>query len=100
MTFTDEEMKILEDVPAGKRQELLQFANFLNETHQKAINSGMKKRDRPRLVGVLKGQVWISDDFNDPMDFVSEDEMRLLDAMRTQKKSQEEEKNALQEAAV
>ena len=100
MTFTDEELKILEDVPAGKKQELIQFAQFLNETHQKAINSGMKKRERPRLLGVLKGQVWMSDDFNDPMDFVSEDEMRVLEAMRTQKESQEEEKLTLQEEAV
>ena len=82
MTFTAEEMKILEDVPAGKKQELIQFAQFLNETHKKAIDSGMKKRDRPRLLGVLKGQIWMSDDFNDPMDFVSEDEMRVLEAMR------------------
>jgi hypothetical protein len=42
----------------------------------------------------------MSDDFNDPMDFVSEDEMRVLEAMRTQKESHEEEKLTLQEAAV
>ena len=100
MTFTNDELKILEDVPAGKKQELIQFAEFLRETHEKAISSGMNKRERPRLLGVLKGQVWISDDFNDPMDFVSEDEVRVLEAMRTQKKSQEEEKHTLQEAVV
>lgn len=100
MTFTPEEMKILEDVPAGKKQELIQFAEFLRDAHQKALSEGRKKRDRPRLLGVLKGQIWMSDDFNDPMDFVSEDEMRVLEAMRTQKESQKEEKLALQEAAV
>ncbi len=85
MILRDEDLKILREVPAENWHILMHLANYLAEEHRKVIQSG-KKRDKPRLLGALEGQVWISDDFNDPMDFVSEDEMRVLEAMRTQKK--------------
>ena len=99
MTFTAEELKILESIPAGKKRELLQFAKFLKEEHLQAKDAPKKKRERPRLVGVLEGKVWMSEDFNDPLEFVSSDEMRVLEAMRANKK-EHEEKPDLQEVAV
>ncbi|MBQ7578141.1 MAG: DUF2281 domain-containing protein [Synergistaceae bacterium] len=83
LTFNDEELKILADVPAGKIPELLDFARFLRESHDRSTQN---KRTKPRLVGALEGKVWMSDDFNDPMDFVSDEEMRVLEAMRSRKK--------------
>ena len=80
MTFTPEEMKILEDVPAGKKQELIQFAQFLIDSQ-----SGHAKDERVKPVrqgGWVKGEIWMSEDFNDPLEFVSDSEMRVLDAMR------------------
>ena len=94
MKFTEDELAILESIPAGRKQELLQFAQFLKETHEKVVNTPKKKREKPRLVGALEGKVWMSDDFNDPLEFVSPDEMRVLDAMRATKRPE------LQEAAV
>ena len=98
MKFTDEELAVLEGIPAGKKQELLNFAQFLQDMHNKAKNTPKKKRDRPRLVGALEGKIWMSDDFNDPLEFVSPDEMRVLEAMREAKKQAPQEKEL--EAAV
>ena len=98
MTFTAEEQAILESIPAGKKQELLTFAQFLKELHEKAKNTPKKKRERPRLVGALEGEIWMSDDFNDPLEIVSPDEMKVLEAMREAKKKAPHEKEL--EAAV
>ncbi len=94
MKFTTEELAILEGIPAGKKQELLNFAQFLKEMHDKAKNTPKQKRERPRLVGALEGKIWMSDDFNDPLEFVAKDEMRVLEAVREIRKPE------LQEAAV
>lgn len=56
MKFTAEELAILESIPAGKKQELLTFAQFLRELHEKAKNTPKQKRERPRLVGALEGK--------------------------------------------
>ncbi len=99
MTFTEDEQKILESIPAGKKQDLLRFAKFLKDEHAKVKDAPKKKRDRPRLVGVLEGKVWMSEDFNDPLEFVSSSEMRVLEAMRTPAKDYDK-KPELQEVAV
>ena len=98
MILCEEDLKVLEEVPAGKWHEVMDFARSLTEEHKQKISSG-KKREKPRLWGALEGQVWMSDDFNDPMDFVSPEEMRVLEAMRSQKKT-EPNKPKEQEAAV
>lgn len=67
MKFTNEELAILEGIPAGKKQELLNFAQFLKQLHDKAKSTPKQKRERPRLVGALEGKIWMSDDFNDPL---------------------------------
>lgn len=95
MTLKEEILHCIDDVPERSMPLLLQFVRFLRESP--AVTEQLKekkKRDRPRLLGVLKGQVWMSDDFNDPMDFVSEDEQRVLEAMR------EVKRKVVQEAVV
>ncbi len=87
MILREEDLKVLSEVPAGKWHEVMDFARYLTEEHKKIISSG-KKREKPRLWGALEGQVWMSDDFNDPMDFVSPEEMRVLEAMREAKKAE------------
>ena len=85
MILRDEDLKVLREVPADSWHILMNLAQHLAEEHRKVIRS-KKKRDKPRLWGALEGKVWISDDFNDPMDFVSREEQQVLEAMRTQKK--------------
>ena len=94
MILRDEDLKILREVPADSWHILMNLAQHLAEEHRKVISS-KKKRDKPRLWGALEGQVWVSDDFNDPMDFVSEKEQQVLEAMRTQKKESVQQQEAV-----
>ncbi|MBQ9574040.1 MAG: DUF2281 domain-containing protein, partial [Synergistaceae bacterium] len=87
MTLREEILHSIDDVPESSLQLLLQFVRFLRECPVVTAKKEKKKRDRPRLLGVLEGKVWMSDDFNDPMDFVSPEEAKVLEAMRTAKKS-------------
>ena len=87
MIINGEDLKVLENVPAGKWHEVMELAHRLAEENRKIINSG-KTRDKPRLWGVLEGKVWMSDDFNDPMDFISPEEAKVLEAMRSRKKKE------------
>ncbi|MBQ2617393.1 MAG: DUF2281 domain-containing protein [Synergistaceae bacterium] len=96
MTIRQEILHYIDEVPENSLQLLLQFVRFLRESPAVPAKREKKKRDRPRLLGVLEGQVWISDDFNDPMDFVSPEEQKVLEAMRAAKKAEAQ----LQEAAV
>lgn len=51
----------------------------------------LKDQGKPvRQGGWVKGEIYISDDFNDPMDFVSEEEARLLEAFRASNKAEKE----------
>ena len=74
MKFTEDELAILESIPAGRKQELLQFAEFL--AGKKNPEGATEKKTR-RSGGWVKGKIWMSDDFNDPLEFVSPDEMRV-----------------------
>ena len=99
MTLREEILHDIEDVPENSLQLLLQFVRFLRESRAVPVKREKKKRDKPRLLGVLEGQVWMSDDFDDPLEFVSPEEMKVLEAMREAKKS-EANKTEEQEAAV
>lgn len=55
-----------------------------------------KKREKPRLLGALEGKIMISEDFKDELEYVSENEMKVLEDMRTKKNSE----TTMQEKAV
>ena len=94
MKFTDEELAILEAIPAGKKKELLQFAQFLAEDAGSSDSEADTETKVYRKGGWVKGKIWMSDDFNDPLEFVAKDEMRVLEAVREIRKPE------IQEAAV
>ena len=95
MTLREEALKAVEDVPECKLPELIQFANFLKIS----LATSEKKENKPlRHGGWVKGEIFMAEDFNDPLEFVSEDEMKMLKAMRAQKNVKLHEE--LQEAAV
>ena len=98
MNLQEEALKAVKDVPIGSLPELIKFARFLKTSHQEAIDKRMAVKDKKpvRQGGWVKGEIWMSDDFNDPLEFVSEDEMLVLEAMRAHKLEQSE----IQEAAV
>ena len=78
MTLREEILHDIESVPESSLQLLLQFVRFLRESPVVPAKRERKKRDRPRLLGVLEGQVWMSDDFNEPMELVPQSELRAL----------------------
>ena len=91
MILREEDLKVLEGVPAGKWHEVIDFARFLAGCSEDELNT----EEKPCRHGEwVKGEIWMSDDFNDPLEFVSPEEMRVLETMRENKKSD------LQEAAV
>ena len=94
MKFTEEEQAVLEGIPAGKKQELLNFAQFLSEAEHSSDDDSEAAAKIYRKGGWVKGQIWMSEDFNDSLEFVSDKEMRVLEAVRESKRPE------LQEAAV
>ena len=91
MILREEDLKVLEEVPAGKWHEVMDFARFLAGRSENDLNTEKKSYRHGEWV---KGEIWISDDFNDPVEFVSPEEMRVLETMRKNKKDD------LQEAVV
>ena len=94
MTLREEASIMLEQVPEYKMSELIHFMSFLAEC---PVNLGRqeKPKGKPRnLLGILKGKVWMSDDFNDKLEYVSPEEMKILEECRAEKKA------ALQEATA
>lgn len=51
----------IQELPPQQQQQVLDYVEFLVEKYVKG-NS-----DKPRIAGLHKGRVWISDDFNDPI---------------------------------
>ena len=91
MILSEEDLKVLEGVPAGKWHEVMDFARYLIASSEKE-KIPEAKQDKPyRSGGWVEGEIWMSDDFNDPMDFVSDDEMRVLGAMRDSKREKMQE---------
>ena len=74
MTLKEEALKALENVPIGSLPELIKFARFLRSSHQEEIETWKAKKNKKpvRHGGWVKGEVWMSDDFNDSLEFVSE----------------------------
>ena len=88
MILREKDLKELEKVPAGKWHEVMEFARFLTDV----AKSEREREKKPLRHGEwVEGEIWISDDFNDPMEFVSPEEMKVLDAMRESKKQELQE---------
>ena len=58
MSFS-ELARVIENLPDNLQKEVLDFASFLYEKQPKVKNS--------RVAGLHEGQVWMSDDFDDPL---------------------------------
>ncbi len=95
MTLREEALKAVEEVPEYKLEALIQFARFLKEADLTVGVPESKPNSKPyRKGGWVKGEIWMSDDFDDQFEFVSREEMRMIEALRESRKME------LQEAAV
>lgn len=59
MTLQDQIVDAVHTLPEDKLPEPFHFIKILQGTYVKPL----------RQEGILKGQVWMSDDFNEPLDF-------------------------------
>jgi len=61
-------VKIFDELPVELVNEVLDFAEFLRE---KEIKNRAEEGKNERIAGLNKGEIWMSDDFNDelPDDF-------------------------------
>ncbi len=82
MTLREEILEIVKGLPEDKLNAAIYYARYLTDQHKE----GAEDVKPVRQGGWVKGEIWMSDDFNEPMDFVSEDEARVLEVMRENKK--------------
>jgi hypothetical protein len=53
----------LQDLPETQQQQILDYIEFLAQKYPKP----QPRSSKPRVAGLHRGKVWISDDFNDPL---------------------------------
>ena len=53
----------LQDLPETQQQQILDYIEFLAQKYPKP----QPRSQKPRVAGLHRGKVWISDDFNDPL---------------------------------
>ena len=95
MTLREEAVYALDNVPDYKLYELIHYMRFLAEC---PVTLGMpeKPRGRPRdLCGILKGKIWVADDFDESMELVTESELRALREKANQKATENQETDML-----
>lgn len=56
----------IKDLPPEKQQEILDFAEFISHKYHQDKEKESKPK-KQRTLGLHKGKVWMSDDFNDPL---------------------------------
>jgi hypothetical protein len=63
MTIKEE---IVSELTSAPEKLLVEVLSFIRNTKSKSIQSS-KPTDFHRVAGLHEGQIWISDDFNDPL---------------------------------
>ena len=69
--FLDEEvLKVFASMPDALKLEVLHYAEYLISKHLQnpEISSQLEKPKKKRQAGSLKGKIWMSDDFDDPIE--------------------------------
>lgn len=63
---TSELISKLQNLPVEQQQQVLDFIDFL--THKYISTSDKyQKKTRQRVLGLYENQIWMSDDFNEPL---------------------------------
>ena len=60
MTLKQQAFQVVQVLPDNKLKTLIEFAHFL----AKAPEAEIKSTHQVRKPGILKGQIWMADDFN------------------------------------
>lgn len=65
VTDFEKVVEIIKDLPANQIAEVANFAEFLQAKYKKQIRA--IENDKPRILGLNRGQIWMSEDFADPL---------------------------------
>lgn len=66
--ITEAVLAKLQDLPLEQQQQVLDFVEFISEKYIES-RSSEEKSPKKRIAGLHKGKIWISDDFNEPLEF-------------------------------
>lgn len=71
LTTDTEILQIVSQMPENLKQELLHYAKYLMENYSENINDASSEIEKPKKrngFGILKGKIWMSDDFDEPLE--------------------------------
>lgn len=60
------------NLPSDKQSEVIDFIEFLESKTKKSSEVESQDSESRRLYGVLDGKVWMSDDFDEPLEEFAE----------------------------
>jgi hypothetical protein len=74
IALDEEVLKVFASMPYSLKLEVLHYAEYLITKHSdnSEISSQLEKPKKKRQAGVLKGKVWMSDDFDEPLEEMKE----------------------------
>ena len=80
--------EMFDALPSETQAEVIDFVEYKLQKQQKQAK---KRNDKPRIAGLNRGQIWMSEDFNDPMpdEFWGFDED--IDPIKRQPKTESEQ---------
>lgn len=63
---TSELISKLQNLPVEQQQQVLDFIDFLADKYVQNSNKS-QEQTKQRILGLHENQIWISDDFNEPL---------------------------------
>jgi hypothetical protein len=74
VSLDEEVLKVFASMPYSLKLEVLHYAEYLisKHSHNSEISVQLEKPTKKRQAGVLKGKIWMSDDFDEPLEEMKE----------------------------
>ncbi|MBR8826533.1 MAG: DUF2281 domain-containing protein [Gomphosphaeria aponina SAG 52.96 = DSM 107014] len=70
LNITETLMEKIKALPEEKQEQILDYVEFIEQKYNEEKAQPSKKRKK-RVMGLHKGKIWMSDDFNEPLELVS-----------------------------
>ncbi len=73
-SLDEEVLKVFAGMPDALKVEVLHYAEYLisKYLHNSEVSVQLEKSKKKRQAGVLKGKIWMSDDFDEPLEEMKE----------------------------
>ena len=74
VSVDEEVLKVFASMPYSLKLEVLHYAEYLISKHSRNSESvsQLEKPKKKRQAGLLKGKIWMSDDFDEPLEEMKE----------------------------